>query len=362
MRQKFSRSLKDLRLQLCASQQQLAEILCVSRQTVVRWEQGLTIPSNQEMKEIIEFLKLEIKRRAKERNNTSINFSNKKRNMLIGLIVCLITMLLSSLFFIEGHKQEDLFFLEEVNQNHILLNTSTKDIKNKEYIVQVAVLTNKYYESISVEKCTNTINDFYNSDLVIKSKRIKNSSIEFYHFSKQVSGYVYILELSFISESFDTLNRCNIYDLIFSFDNTKVKFITNSIIYLNQDTSQQTNPLTYTKFDLKQKGNNGFIFKYEYDKSISQDYEVLNIIWIENKFFSIDNMTTIETQIKKNINEGIIFEDENIYLCKSFFFMINVVNNVTEEQNSYYFHEQFISNLNFSKPLDLNYFINGSKI
>lgn len=227
---KFEDKLIELRKKEGLSQEQLAEKLNVTRQTISKWELGDSKPSMDKLIEISKIFNVDINEltlnNATVSKNTK-NDNNSKRKIV--LVICIVLLILSvgtlGYRVLSSRKEKnngifDSFFsifdkatdIIDNNINNMGDINSKFDDKNKK--IDVLVFNNKF------EPHAGNVSDFFLesvvADLIINNKKNKDYLIEFIY-----NGESYGTDTDKISEFKDTLDTRSVidrYDLSFDYD------------------------------------------------------------------------------------------------------------------------------------------------
>lgn len=133
----FAEKLKELRKNYNLTQQELGEILCVSRSAVAKWEQGKGVPSKQTIKDICETFKISKKDLFNEDDvenvigNLDIEKKRNKIQLIIGITILIILFLIR--FIPVTINMSKPFAKNEFFSHSILNEYKLNDLKPIEY-------------------------------------------------------------------------------------------------------------------------------------------------------------------------------------------------------------------------------------
>lgn len=271
MDNKIGEFIKILRVEKKLSQGDLAELLNVTRQTVSKWETGVSLPSLDNIKEMSKIFEVEIE----ELINGELKLvddieknSTKKSNMFFWILFLFILVFWFFLliYFINNYNSVSLYKIRGANDNFIL-NDSLLFISKEKIVFKIG--------NIEVnEEVVDSSKDFKIEFFVKKGN--KTSSVETYYFEsdgliEEFYGYNEIFSSTFLESLQFMMLRVEYFDVEGKIQSEKMEldvskvFKNSKLLYISPKSSNQDNKssvdIESRNKELKKKlQDEGFLF------------------------------------------------------------------------------------------------------
>lgn len=271
MDNKIGEFIKILRVEKKLSQGDLAELLNVTRQTVSKWETGVSLPSLDNIKEMSKIFEVEIE----ELINGELKLvddieknSTKKSNMFFWILFLFILVFWFFLliYFINNFNSVSLYKIRGANDNFIL-NDSLLFISKEKIVFKIG--------NIEVnEEVVDSSKDFKIEFFVKKGN--KTSSVETYYFEsdgliEEFYGYNEIFSSTFLESLQFMMLRVEYFDVEGKIQSEKMEldvskvFKNSKLLYISPKSSNQDNKssvdIESRNKELKKKlQDEGFLF------------------------------------------------------------------------------------------------------
>ena len=124
-------NLKTLRKNKGLSQEELSVKLNVVRQTISKWELGLSIPESDILVKLSEYFNVSVEDLIKGNKKILITKDIKKKRIMVGILICLIFILSILLFNSYYKRKSDVYVLsgnDNYSLNGLIYNTSKKQV------------------------------------------------------------------------------------------------------------------------------------------------------------------------------------------------------------------------------------------
>ena len=285
----FSEKLKELRIENKLTQEQLANIIHVSRSAIAKWENGLGLPNEESLELLMKCFNVDknylftLPEKTEELivNKNDIIHKQKFKIIIVSVLLVLLTIL-STISFILVYNNKTIYFEEESKVVNIdLINYSNSNTCG-EYEHKAFDNKNGYnYQKIYFER----IEFSKNSDIYFLE--IKNSitpgKIGYMNGSKEYYKKALLNKVIMNVNFLDQENVNQIFDYPNNFDryvNIKSKYSDNEDLILHDTIT--FNSISFNKI------NNGYITYYKYNEEdflYSQGKKIANYSRVLSKDF-----------------------------------------------------------------------------